>query len=124
MFHVNSIASVFGPLFIIVGIWNLLFNEKIKKVVSCFEKNPSALYQMGIINLILGLSIVNSFNIWMWNFELLVTIMGWLFIVRGILVFFYTKGMIKLIKTSEKLSTIGGIIAIFWGIGLCYIAFG
>ena len=38
-----NLASIFGPMLVILGIWHLLYEESVKKVIDSF-KNPFVLF--------------------------------------------------------------------------------
>ena len=97
-----TIASIFGPILVFIGIWVLLYQENMKKVIESIRKTPAILFVIGVINLILGLTIITSFNVWKANFEILVTLLGWLFFIRGLFIFFLPNAILKLIKMLES----------------------
>ena len=82
----NSIffAKLLGPYFIIVSA-GILFNLKTyHKIIGDFCKNSAILYFSGILALLFGLLVVLFHNVWVTNWTVIITIFGWLGIIKGI----------------------------------------
>jgi len=118
-----ALASIFGPILVFLGIWMLLYQDNVKKVVESFQKTPAILYLTGMINLILGLTFITSFNVWKANFEILVTLLGWVFFIRGLIIFFLPNAILKLLKAQENAYVFFGLISVVWGLALSWLAF-
>lgn len=118
-----AIASIFGPVLVISGIWTLLYQENVKKVAESLRKTPVQLYTAGILNLIVGLTLINSFNVWSFNLDILVTILGWIIFIRGLVIYFLPNAVLKMSKVQESAYVLFGLISIVWGLALCWIGF-
>lgn len=118
-----AIASVFGPYMVIAGLWMLLFSANLMKIWSSLRSTPAAFFLMGAINLLLGLYIINQYNVWTWNKALLVTILGWVFLVRGLLALFLPQVLVKYTMTEASLAKVIGLVPFLWGLVLCWVAF-
>ncbi|NGX50195.1 MAG: hypothetical protein K1060chlam2_00036 [Chlamydiae bacterium] len=123
MFSAAAIATVFGPIFVIMGVWTLFYKESVKMVTDSFRKTPAILYLGGVINLIIGLTIITNFNEWSMKSEILVTLVGWMLFLRGVLVFFLPSVVHKLSKLQETTFIFFGLLSVAWGFGLCWLAF-
>ena len=78
------LAKVMGIYMIIICL-SLLVNQKYYQgMVKDFSKNPLLMVFGGFISLIIGLLIVLSHNVWS-GWQIIITIIGWLAIVKGIL---------------------------------------
>ena len=77
----KSIAGIVGPTLILMilselKVWNAtLYDTQIVPLV----------YLSGVLFFIAGLSIVRKHNIWVWGWQTLITIIGWLGLVLGVL---------------------------------------
>lgn len=118
-----SIASIFGPLLVVLGLWMLLFTENLTKVWNSLKASPCSFYQMAVLNLLFGLFIVNHFNAWIWDKLFLVTLLGWVLILRGALALFIPQLFIKISMTSPSRAKKVGLIPLVWGLVLCWVAF-
>ena len=117
------LAGVFGPFFTIWGLWMLLYSENLIKVMTSIKSTPGAFYLMGMLNLLLGLFIVNMYNVWMWHPAVLVTLLGWVLLIRGVLALFVPQLLIKYTMTSHKGMRAIGLIPLVWGLALWWFAF-
>ncbi|MBS0604730.1 MAG: hypothetical protein JSS60_06810 [Verrucomicrobia bacterium] len=93
------------------------------KVCTSVKNTPGVMYMMGVVNLLIGLTVLSQFNMWAWQLSLLVTIFGWVVLIRGLMAFFVPQFLVK--KTMSKAQTlkIKGIIVLVWGFGMCWLAF-
>jgi hypothetical protein len=77
------LAQLLGPIFVIIGL-GLLFNRAIYQAVAEeVVKSRALLYLTGALNLIAGLAIVLTHNVWGPSWKLIVTVIGWIALVRG-----------------------------------------
>lgn len=42
------------------------------------------MYITGVVDTLIGLAIVLVHNIWIWDFRLIITVIGWMLLVRGV----------------------------------------
>ncbi|QVL57709.1 MAG: hypothetical protein KFB93_01135 [Simkaniaceae bacterium] len=119
----TALASIFGPLLIITSLWTLLYKENMKKVIDSLKKTPALIYFIGVFNVLLGVIFINSFNYWYMSIEVLVTLLGWLFLIRGLLIMFFPKMLDKMIKTYTSSYIFFSLVGIAWGIALTWFAF-
>lgn len=117
------LASIFGPLLLINGIWCLVYKENLVKIISSIKANPAAFWLFGFLNLFLGLFIISYYNVWDMNMGIFVTLLGWVLLIRGLLSFFAPKTLIAYTMTNPKFIKIFGFIPLIWGVILCWIAF-
>lgn len=116
------VASVFGPYQLIVGLWMLIHRRNCQKVCDSIRKTPAAIYVMGWTSLLLGLFIMYEYNYWIWNIALFVTLLGWAYFIRGLLILFVPQTYLKTETREHAYITTGGILRVIWGIALCWIA--
>ncbi|MBS0655748.1 MAG: hypothetical protein JSR46_08220, partial [Verrucomicrobia bacterium] len=88
MDHAILLARIFGPLYIIIALWVLLRTDHVTNVLATIKTNQTLLYLGGTINLLLGLVILALYSTWSWHLVVILTIIGWAQLIRGILVFF------------------------------------
>ena len=117
------LAAVFGPLLTIIGLWMLLYSENLIKVMSSIKNTPGCFFMMGTINMLIGLVIVNMYNVWIWHPAVLVSLLGWVFLIRGILVLYIPQLIIKYTMTNHMVMRAVGLIPLIWGLALWWFAF-
>ncbi len=119
-----GVATIFGPFLMILGIWMLCYQANVKKVITSVKSTPGLMYVMGIINTLIGLAVLSTFNMWMPNLTILVTLFGWVIFLRGLLVFFAPQMLFSKTVTSPGYLKIKGVVFVVWGFGLSWIALG
>lgn len=123
MQNAMGMASIFGPFLVIVGIWMLFYHANMMKVITSVKTTPGVMYMMGVVNVLIGLTVLNQFNMWAWGLSLLVTIFGWVVLIRGLLGFFMPQFLVHKKVTAESYLKIKGIVVLVWGFGMCWLAF-
>lgn len=119
----TMLANIFGPLLIITSLWALLYKENVKKVVDSMKKTPALQYFVGVVNVLLGIVFITSFNYWYMSIEILVTLLGWCLLIRGLILMFFPKTLDSMMKTYMKSSLLYSLIGIAWGLALTWFAF-
>lgn len=77
------VARVIGPFMIVAGIGLLLNLKNYQTVIDNFMKHPALRYLGGMVALFMGLIILQFHNVWACNWALIITIMGWLSLIKG-----------------------------------------
>lgn len=78
------IARLLGPL-MLAGAAAVLLNRKgIQKIIEEAGKNAGFIYLTGSMSLLAGLAIVQFHNVWVAGWQVLITILGWSAVVRGV----------------------------------------
>jgi hypothetical protein len=118
-----GMASIFGPLLVILGFWMVFFHANMVKVFTSIKSTPGLMYIQAVVNLLIGLTVLNNFNAWTWNLSLFVTLFGWLILIRGLLALFLPQLLLKKVMANKQTSPIKGIIIFVWGLLMCWVAF-
>ena len=117
------LAGVFGPLLTIMGLWMLLYSENLIKVMTSIKNTSGCFFMMGMINILVGLVIVNMYNVWMWHPAVLVSLLGWVLLIRGVLILYIPQLIIKYTMTSHMVMRAIGLTPLIWGLALWWFAF-
>jgi len=113
-------AHVFGPFLCLLGLWMLLYRDNFLKIIASIKGSPASFYILGLLQLFIGLILVTQCNIWAMNRVILVTLLGWFLLLRGILSLFVPQVLIKIFPKGKKSKWIG-LVPLIWGIFL-YVA--
>ena len=121
------LAKLIGPIFVIVGIGLLLNGDRYRAVVDEVMSSYTLLYIFGAIALTGGLAIVLTHNVWVWDWPVIITIVGWLMIVRGslrILIPQQVEALArKMVARWSEFLLISGVLVITLGAFLCWKGF-
>lgn len=77
---------------------------------------------MSVISLLIGLVIVNEYNVWNMTVPFLLTLVGWVMIIRGILGLFVPQLMVRIMSHRTFLQ-VWGVVPLVVGLILCWYSF-
>ena len=121
------LAKLLGPIFVIVCIGLLLNGGRYRAVVDEVISSYTLLFLFGAIALTGGLAIVLSHNVWVWDWPVIITVVGWLMIVRGslrILIPQQVEALArKMVARWSEFLLISGVLVITLGAFLCWKGF-
>lgn len=78
------IAKLLGPVLVVAGITYLANMARLKEIARDFLESPGMLFMAGIMTLVLGLTLVNTHNVWVAGWPVIITIFGWIAIFSGL----------------------------------------
>ncbi|MGB2629916.1 MAG: hypothetical protein WBD24_00735 [Candidatus Omnitrophota bacterium] len=119
------LAKLIGPYLIIVSVGVLLNLEFYRKMVDDFVKNAAVLYIGGVLALFFGLLLVLFHNKWTLSWTLIITIMGWIGILKGVWLIVFPKMMAKIsIEYFKKTAVLIVHLAIVFILGVILTVMG
>jgi hypothetical protein len=120
------LARLIGPVMTLVGI-SLLMNETaFRKMAMEFLRSPALIFFSGMILMPAGLAVVLSHNVWVLNWPVIITLLGWIAVISGALRVFAPDRALKIGKKAIASKEITTVSAAFWlviGAVLCYFGF-
>jgi hypothetical protein len=115
------LASIFGPVMVIISAW-LFFKEKeFEKIWSIVKDNAAALYFISVARLFVGFTILSIYCFWSWHLAVLVTILGWVIIAKGLALLFFPAWCIKQASYLVKNHHVRYIALIPFVWGVCFL---
>ena len=122
MTNSTFISRLMGPVLFFMGIGAVigLLGKFPEAYVSVLREinNQSATLILGMFALLAGLAIVNAHNLWVSDWRVIITILGWLAIVRGALSLLFSNkmyGIGETILASRSGPIIGAAIILVLG---------
>lgn len=85
MTNAELIAGLAGPLFMAVAAALLINRRTVADLVTGTLNGPEFIFFSGIFTLLAGLAIVRAHNVWSAEWTVIVTILGWLCIIGGLI---------------------------------------
>lgn len=79
------LAKVLGIYLLVASIAFFVHTKKYKTIITDIKNSPALLCMSGALALITGLLIVVSHNIWTMDWRVVITILGWLSLIKGFL---------------------------------------
>ncbi len=117
------LASILGPFMTIIGLWMLLYYDQLIKVLSGIKNSPALFYLSSVYNLLIGFTILSQYDLWGWNALVLVTLLGWAMVVRGVMGLFVPQLLMDFFMGKPQFTKIMGIIPLIWGLFLSWVGF-
>ena len=113
------LAKLIGAYMAIIAA-GFLINRKIYYLfIENFSKSPALTYMGASFSLIIGLLIVLVHNMWIWRWPVIITIFGWLALIKGIILVIFPGLAVKLTQVYHKregLLAVNLIIFLLFGI--------
>ncbi len=122
------LAQIFGIALLATAVTLFLERKMMMEVIHGLVENRALLYVLGVFDLILGLAIVLTHNVWDSENALVTTVtaLGWLLLIKGIARMTMPSSTIKRYYKSKgfvKMIPLVGLIALVVGAWLTYEGF-
>ena len=79
------LARLMGPLFLVAGAGVLLNREHYRHMIGSFLTDAALYYFSGALALIAGVAILLFHNLWVADWRVAITVIGWLSLLKGLL---------------------------------------
>jgi len=120
------IARILGLCYLVVGAGLLLNRKAFQRVMEDFCKNAALVLYGGMFALIIGIVIILKHNIWVANWTVMITIIGWLALIKGIWIVVFPDTVSKFMQFYQKnknLLIVHSIAAFIFGAVLTFFGF-
>lgn len=120
------LAKVIGLGLVVLGVAMLINMKFINKLVADLVKSPGAFYMIRIHTLLIGSLLVFGHNVWEGGWPVIITVIGWLALLKGGLFVLFPEQLLKVIKgikNLDKLIAPGSVVVVIVGGYLLYAAF-
>jgi hypothetical protein len=118
-----QIFQFFSVIYLCIGVGMIFNSEFYKKMIGDFVENASIMYLGGIMALAVGFLLVTFHNTWLACPSTIITVIGWMAFIKGIVILVQPKAIISLTKAllgSEKFLKIEVVLVIVIGILFSY----
>lgn len=117
------LGRLFGFYLIAVGLSCLVQREGASSLVKMVMKEPGFLYFSGAVNILIGLALVISHNVWVAAWPVVITVIGYLSLFKGLayllIPFESHKKYLKFFSNDTRLMWLG-MLVLAVGIYLVY----
>jgi hypothetical protein len=79
------IARLVGPLFIVLGLGCLINQTLYADMIGQAVMVPVVIYLSGLMAFLAGVGMLNGYHAWTADWRIIITILGWLLVIAGIL---------------------------------------
>ena len=119
------IARILGLYLTIFGLLVLLRPAQFRAIVNAYMESPPIVFLGGIVGLIMGIILVVSHNIWAADWRVVITILSWIILIKGINHLFFPSVPRKMARTllGSSWILVPGAIDLLLGLFLVYKGF-
>jgi hypothetical protein len=120
----NYLAEVWGISIVIISLALLIKPKHLKRLFAEAE-NETIMFLGAIISLIICVAMVLAHNVWVQDWQVIVTILGWGSLVKGLSVLFFPELVKNWVKKMETASFLpfALLVTLFVGLALTYFGF-
>lgn len=120
------LAQLFGLVFIIFSVTALWRPEFMSAAVRDIKPFSFPLLLAGFIGIFGGLAIILSHNVWGWSWRVIITIMGWAALLKGVAFVAFPESLMQIgVRMLEgKRQRVTLVFAFLLGCYLAYKGFG
>ncbi|OGQ34678.1 MAG: hypothetical protein A3F16_03125 [Deltaproteobacteria bacterium RIFCSPHIGHO2_12_FULL_43_9] len=122
MDNAMHISRIIGPVFFILSLIIMFDKKRVDEAIKSLQEITGLQLIVGMVNLLLGLIIISFYNVWAWNWGLLVTVFAWFAVLRGVLILLFPK-VVRGFKVKTEGRMFFGFIFMAWSILLCWFGF-
>ncbi len=120
------IGQILSIIWVVMGLAIIVHNQRFKKVFNDFCEKPSLLALSGFLSLTLGAILVSAHNIWVFNIQGLITVLGWVIFLHGFMRLVFPEWVSQ--KGKQFLMAKNGLMFMAWvvfllGLYLGYMTF-
>jgi len=120
------LARLLGPLLLLPGIGLLVNPRAFRTMATEVVGSPTLVYLFGLLDFAAGLAILLVHNVWTVNWRVLITLIGWLLLIRGaarILITDTLMGYARTLIRNKQLYPVSGGVLVVLGLVLCYFGY-
>lgn len=90
------LARLLGPMLVVVGIGLLLKPMRFRAILQEFIGSVIWLYWAGFVGLLAGLALVLTHNLWVSDWRVIITLIGWVTLVRALVTIFQPEWIVMI----------------------------
>jgi hypothetical protein len=117
------VAKVIALIYLPLGIALLAGQLKGKELVASFEKSLGLSLVIGCFGMIIGVFLITYHNVWVKDWPVLITIVGWMAVIESAFLLALPKFSFSMTKVIPKNEKLWGIITLILGLIFGYFGF-
>lgn len=120
----NFLAELWGISIVAICLSLLIKEKNVKKILATVQEEATMFY-WGMIAFVIGAAMVLSHNVWVKDWQVIVTIFGWISLAKGLSLMFlpdFTKDLAKKMESATFIP-IALVVAVFIGLAMTYLGF-
>ncbi|WP_193368592.1 hypothetical protein [Pelagibius marinus] len=119
------LARLIGPLYLAVGVGLLLNQGYYREMLRSLPSGGILYYLSGAMALVFGVAVLLFHNLWVADWRVILTILGWLGVAKGILLLVFPQAAIRFTAWTARSSLLfaSAILALLLGNWFCYVGY-
>jgi len=117
------IAQLLGLIYVVVGFGILADQGRYRALFDDILRSPHFMYLSGLLSLIAGFLIVTFHSIWVKDWPLIITLIGWLALIKGMLILVTPKIVLRRARFWLQRMQLAGMLTLVLGLILGYFGF-
>ena len=121
------LSQVIGIYLVLIGLICVIRRKMMMAAIADMISNRGLIYLIAILELLAGIALVVSHNVWVWDTAVIITIVGWLMLIEALayLVLPY-RTVARIFRAFNRKSWYvgGGILSVVLGLYLAGVGFG
>lgn len=120
-----QIFQIFSVVYLSIGIGMFVNQAFYKKMLDEFINSAAMMYIGGIMALVIGYLILAFHNTWTKDWSVIITIIGHLALIKGVLILVWPKLMVSLSRKmlKENLLKVMAVWVLFLGLAFSFLGF-
>lgn len=119
------LAQIYGPILLCMGLGIFISKNYYRKIYRDLEKDVLAVFLFGMIGMAIGIVQIRFHNVWNTIPQILISIIGWGFLLKGILFTVWPRQVDKAgdYWASKHLIPLSGTLLLLIGAYLSWFAY-
>ena len=119
------IAKIIAVVYLSAALGGFFSRDYYRRLAEDIYKNAALTYMMGFMVVILGFLIVHHHNLWVQDWRVLITVIGWIALVKGVAIIAFPQFIQRLSKPflTEKGQRIIPYVTLSLGLLFGYFGF-
>ncbi len=121
------LAQLIGLAYVSIGIGFLTDKKHYQGVYKAISKDDGQFFLFGgMVAFVAGFALVNSHNVWVADWPVVITVFGWIALIKGIALFIFPGVMMDMTRSflkNDRFISGGGVLALVIGLVLGYFGF-
>jgi len=116
------IAQILGIFFVVAGLSMVANSKGTAAAIEASVENKGILWIWGILALLVGAVVVTLNNVWVGGLPILVTVIGWIAVIKGVFILIFPRAAVSLYRSFNKSGVLVfcGAVAFVLGLVLLY----
>jgi len=121
---VNYLAQVWGISIAATCLAMLIKEKHLKRLFASLEAEDN-LFSWGLASMVIGLAMILNYNIWSKDWKVVITIIGWISLLKGLSLLFVPELSKKWVKAMENKQWLPYllVIGVIFGLVITYFGF-